>query len=342
MVPSAFVVLERLPLTQNGKLDRRALPAPEAGAARAYRAPRTPAEAVLCALFAEVLRVERVGLDDHFFELGGHSLLATRLIGRVRASLGVELSIRSLFEAPSVAAAVAAAVVGGRRERGARSSRVRVRRQVPLSYAQRRLWFLERLEGGQGRDRSPRQASAGGTYAIPLAVRLAGDARPCGAGGCAERPDRASREPSHGVPGGAGGAAAGGGCGVCGADRARGRERHAKTSLRRRLRAAVSRGFELARELPLRAHLYALECIRVRPRAAAGAASHCGRRLVAASAAAGPGCAVPGAGGGDTGLAAGACRCSTPTTRCGSRRCWARREKPTARSRGSWRSGRTR
>ena len=148
MVPSAFVMLDELPLTPNGKIDRKALPAPErASSARAYSAPRTAIEQTVAEIWAETLGVERVGLDDHFFELGGHSLLATRLVSRVREVCDAEASLRTLFEAPTLGAFVAK--LGGLASSAATRIAARPRdRELPLSFAEQRLWFLDQLEPG--------------------------------------------------------------------------------------------------------------------------------------------------------------------------------------------------
>ncbi|HYO12971.1 MAG TPA: amino acid adenylation domain-containing protein, partial [Thermoanaerobaculia bacterium] len=151
MVPAAFVILPALPLTPNGKVDRRALPAPEIEAERGYVAPRTPVEELLAGLWAELLGVARVGVEDRFFELGGHSLLATRMVSRLRGLFGVELPLRVLFENPTVAA-LARRVEEARREEGAPAAPpiVPVARdgELPLSFSQERLWFLDQLDPG--------------------------------------------------------------------------------------------------------------------------------------------------------------------------------------------------
>ena len=147
MVPAAIMVLESLPVTVNGKLDQRALPAPEFVSGVAYRAPRDQREQLLAALFGEVLAVTRVGVDDSFFDLGGHSLSATRLIARVRAELGVEVPIPALFDAPTVAGLAAWISVHAGERAGAALTAQQRPAVVPLSFAQSRLWFLDQLQG---------------------------------------------------------------------------------------------------------------------------------------------------------------------------------------------------
>ncbi|RZU53353.1 amino acid adenylation domain-containing protein [Krasilnikovia cinnamomea] len=161
MVPRVVLRLPALPLAPNGKVDRRALPAPEPVTAEAaYRAPRGPVQEILCDIFASLLGVDRVGIDDDFFDLGGHSLLGTRLISRVRGALGVELSVRELFRTPTVAG-LADAVDAGRPARAPLRA-MPLPERVGLSPAQRRLWFLNQMD-----------VRTGG-YALTCALRLAG------------------------------------------------------------------------------------------------------------------------------------------------------------------------
>ena len=171
MIPGAFIFLDRLPLTPNGKLDKRSLPKlkQRLHGASSYLAPRTPVEDLLAGLWQEVLQVDRVGIEDNFFALGGHSLLATQVISRLREILRIELPLRALFEAQTLA---------GFAERVERASRhasgfaapplVPVDRDQlsPLSFAQLRLWFIHQLEPG------------GSAYNIPYAVRIEGELNP--------------------------------------------------------------------------------------------------------------------------------------------------------------------
>ncbi|WP_231988493.1 condensation domain-containing protein, partial [Mycobacterium sp. 1274761.0] len=145
MVPTAVVALEALPLTVNGKLDTRALPAPDYTQLDRYRAPANAVEEILAGIYAQVLGLERVGADDSFFELGGDSLLVMRLVAAVNKALNTQLSVRTVFEAPSVAQL--APRIGD--DSGGLEPLVAVERPavVPLSFAQNRLWFVDQLQG---------------------------------------------------------------------------------------------------------------------------------------------------------------------------------------------------
>ncbi|MBV9787871.1 MAG: amino acid adenylation domain-containing protein, partial [Chloroflexi bacterium] len=166
MLPSAVVTLDQWPLTPNGKIDRKALPAPEDAPtdSAGYVAPQSPSEELLAGIWAEVLRKERVGVHDSFFDLGGHSLLATQVISRVRAAFQVDVPLRSLFDAPTVAAFAARieALRDGTAEAMPAMEPVSRDQALPLSFAQQRLWFLDQLEPGSS------------AYAMPVALRLQG------------------------------------------------------------------------------------------------------------------------------------------------------------------------
>ncbi|MCZ1007003.1 amino acid adenylation domain-containing protein [Streptomyces lydicus] len=244
MVPAAFVALDALPLTPNGKLDRAALPTPAYGLERAGRAPRTPQEEILCGLFAEVLGVPRVSVDEDFFSRGGHSLLALRLMTRVRATLGVDLPVRQLFETPTVAG-LADVLGSGGAARPALEARPRPER-VPVSFAQRRLWFLGRLEG-------PTAA-----HNIPTTLRLSGSLdRAALAAALADVVARhetlrtvfaEDADGPHQI--------------VLAPGQFRPEPQVVRTDeagLDEELRRAVGQGFDLAAEPPLRAHLFELD-----------------------------------------------------------------------------------
>ncbi|MGH3695935.1 MAG: amino acid adenylation domain-containing protein, partial [Pseudonocardiaceae bacterium] len=243
MLPSSVITLDELPLTLNGKLDRRALPAPQSGVAVTGRPPRTPHEEILCELFAQLLCLPTVGIDDDFFELGGHSLLATRLVNGIRSRLRIEIPVRTVFEAPTVAALV-------RRVNGAQSARPALMpvlrpARIPLSFGQRRLWFINRMDSG------------GATYNIPVALRLTGEldhaALAAALVDLVERHEalRTVFPETSGVPRQC----------VLGIDDARpalpvtGVD---EAGLRAALVAAAVEGFDLTTQPPLRAHLFAL------------------------------------------------------------------------------------
>jgi amino acid adenylation domain-containing protein len=166
MVPSSFVFLDSLPLTPNGKVNRLALPSPQLHRSDKFVAPRTPIEEMLAHIWASVLKVEQVGIHDNFFELGGHSLLATQLISRLPEAFGTSLPLRSLFESPTVAqlsqVILSELQTSSSLTLPATIAPVSSREDIPLSWAQERLWFLHQLEGESA------------AYTIAFAVRLVG------------------------------------------------------------------------------------------------------------------------------------------------------------------------
>jgi amino acid adenylation domain-containing protein len=168
MVPATFVMLDQMPLLPNGKVNRRELPSPtpfETAHRNGYVAPANAVEQLLADIWQDMLELETVGATDNFFELGGHSLLATRVTSRVRELFGVELPVRSVFETPTISGMsqkIRAEMLGGGLRQPRHITRIQRDGDLPLSFAQERLWFLEQLE------------AAGAAYHIPVIVRIDG------------------------------------------------------------------------------------------------------------------------------------------------------------------------
>ena len=163
MVPAHMVLLARFPLTPNGKLDRKQLPKPDASQWRkTYVAPETPVQQAVAAIWAQILKVERVGLSDNFFELGGHSLLATQVVSRIRQQLEIQVPLRLLFAHNSLQGFVEAMDPASAEQEPA-ISRVPREQPLALSYAQQRQWFLWQLD------------PTSSAYHIPAALRLRGE-----------------------------------------------------------------------------------------------------------------------------------------------------------------------
>ncbi|WP_217212442.1 non-ribosomal peptide synthetase [Streptomyces sp. AC550_RSS872] len=246
MIPSTLLTLDTLPLTPNGKIDRKALPAPDPEAVTTGLLPaRNPREQALCEIFAEVLGLPAVGIDDSFFDLGGHSLLATKVASRIRSRLGAEVSIRTFFQAPTVAELATRLDDADAPLRPALTAAAERPAVLPLSPAQQRLWFLNHLDNGSA------------AYHLPFAVRLSGaldvTALHAALGDVVARheslrtvfPDDGGRPRQLLVPA----AEAQPGLPVT----ATGRD-----ALPGLLTAAAARGFDLATELPLRTELFEL------------------------------------------------------------------------------------
>ena len=170
LVPSTIISLRSLPLTANGKVDRKALPAPDQSRPEldeSHFAPRTPIEEIVVNIWARILKLDKVGVHDNFFDLGGHSLLATQVISRINDAFSIDVQLRRLFETPTVAGLVAAIDACLRTKNNSQSippvaPRARIC-DAPLSFAQQRLWFLDQLD--------PNSA----TYNLPAAIRLVGE-----------------------------------------------------------------------------------------------------------------------------------------------------------------------